>query len=121
MSYNLRPDININPFEHAETTEVQLKQFTAMCSAKSRLTVTLTIATMFIWKNQMYKMGPWNLGSFSKLTYSRYDYACIIYDMHMNSIRIHPNVVADINKEKNIKYGLQTETSGDSDRQNMIV
>ena len=39
----------------------------------------------------------------------------------MKNIRMHSHLVIDGNKEKNTKYGYQTETSGDSERQIMTV
>ena len=54
---------------------------------------------------QKQKTGLWDLSSFGILqTFARYDYAYIIYDMHISSIRIHMCSVVDINKENNSKY-----------------
>ena len=63
-----------------------------------------------------------DLSSFGKLqTFPGYFCAYIIYDLHMNNIMIHYPLDVDINKEKNTKYGYQTDTFGDSDRQIRMV
>ena len=62
------------------------------------------------------------LNSFGKLqTFARHDDSYIIYDMQMNNISIQCHFVADIRMEENTKYGYETWTSGDSDKQFMIA
>ena len=52
------------------------------------------------------KIGPQELSSFDKLQiFARHDNAYLLYDIHMNNVRIHFHLVGDINKEKKPKYG----------------
>ena len=64
-------------------------------------------------------MGPYLIWQISIFT--THAYAYIIHDIHINNIRIHSYLVVDINKEKNTKYVYQIETSGNSDRQILIM
>ena len=64
-------------------------------------------------------MAPELIGKLQ--TFARNDHVYIVNDMHSNNIMIHSYLVADINKEKNTMQDCQTESSGNSDWQIMIV
>ena len=54
------------------------------------------------------KRGPWDLTSFDKLqTSARHDYAYLIYNKHMTTIRIHSRLVVDKNKERTLNMAIK--------------
>ena len=105
---------------------LQMKLLSQECHRAGGEVVQLSESLMpfplFIFSTTpMSPTGPLDLSSFGKLkTFARYYYTYIIHKMHIN-IRMHSHYVVAKNGEKNIKYGYQTETSGYSDRQTMII